>query len=98
MLDVRAVDIKRLIGGSLSAKQNLISGYWILRLGRPAWSNKNSFQKYLNFLKILKILFITFEWKVLQRSDACQNDPKNKGYLPKTSATAFTMQKVEKGA
>ena len=38
-------------------------------------------------------MLTTFEWKVLHRSDACQNTPKSKGYLPKTSE--FTMQKVE---
>ena len=27
-------------------------------------------------------MLITFVWKVLQRSDACQNYPKSKGYLP----------------
>ena len=39
---------------------------------------------------------VEFEWNVLQRSDACQNNPRSKSYLPLTSA--FTMQHVEKGA
>ena len=38
-------------------------------------------------------MLITFEWKVLQRSAACQNEFKSKGYLPKT--TAVIMQKVK---
>ena len=40
-------------------------------------------------------MLITFELKALQRSDGFQNYFKIKGYLPETSATAFTMQKVE---
>ena len=43
-------------------------------------------------------MIITFELKVLQRSDAFQKNPKSKGYLPKTSAVALALQKVEKGA
>ena len=43
-------------------------------------------------------MIIAFELKVSKRSDAFQNYPKSKGYLPKTSAAAFTIQKVEKGA
>ena len=44
---------------------------------------------------------VTCERKVWQRFnliDAFQNNPKNKGYLPKTSVTAFTIQTDERGA
>ena len=40
-------------------------------------------------------MITTFEWKVLQKSDTCQNDPKSKHFLPET-ATSFRMQRVEK--
>ena len=72
---------------SLLSKQYLLNGDFLnLESGWQVWSHNIDFQNRLLFKMPL-----TLEWKVRQRSNACPNYHKNKGYLPKTSATAFTI-------